>query len=98
MNIILSHTFFTLFDNMFVGNKKERRTPLSTFASLVEYTKKLAKDATFLIWVYLSLIFFPVFMFPCFISKIKIIYFIPTGPGGELYTPLGELLKNDKRV
>ena len=44
---------------MFVGNEKKMWSPISTFASLVEfklevYTKKLAKVATFFMWVYFS--------------------------------------------
>ena len=39
INIILLHTCFTLFDNMFVGNKKKGWTPLSTSVHKISLQK-----------------------------------------------------------
>jgi len=46
----LKHTCFTLFDNMFVGNKKKVMETLINECT----QKKLAKSSNFFIWVYLS--------------------------------------------
>ena len=44
----------TLFDNMFVGNEKvDTLIDVCVFSRVIVYTKKLAKVATFFIWVYL---------------------------------------------